>query len=82
MLHACGQCIENRHENIALAQEHLQKSMSVDTVHRAIHKCRLKLNHAKKQPSVTMIQKHHHLLSSKDDLKLTEANFKNCSVVR
>jgi len=45
-------CIKNRHysliEKNSWAQEHFQKSLSVNTVHGAIDKCRLKLYHAKK----------------------------------
>ena len=41
----------------AWAQELFQKSLSVDTVCRAIHKWKLKLHHAKKKPNVNTIQK-------------------------
>ena len=69
-------------EIIAWAQKHLQNSLSVNIVCRAIHKCRLKLYHAKKNPHVNMIQKHCHLLWAKAHLKWTEAKWENCSVVR
>ena len=35
-------------ENTALAQEHFQKSLSVNTVHHTFHTCSLKLFHAQK----------------------------------
>ena len=69
-------------EILAWAQKHLQNSMSVKTVCRAIHKCRSKPYHAKKKPYVNMIQKHCHLLWAKAHLKWTEAKWENCSVVK
>lgn len=46
-----GHCIKNRQnfvlEIIAWADEHFQKSLSVNTVHPAFHKCKLELYHAK-----------------------------------
>lgn len=53
--------IKNKHDCvkkiIAQAQEHSQKSLSVNTVRHAFHKCRLKGCHAKTKPYATMIQK-------------------------
>ena len=40
-------------------------SLSTTTVHRSIHKCRLKLYQAKKKPYTNMIQKQHRLLWAK-----------------
>ncbi len=40
------------------AQEYLQKTLSVNTIHRAIRRCRLKLYRSKKKPYLNMIQKH------------------------
>ena len=55
-------CIKIRHNAVmeitAWAQEHIQKSLSVNTVHHAIHKCRLKLCHVQKKTDMTMIQTH------------------------
>ena len=65
-------CVRGKEENIiAKAQTHLQNSFSVKLVCCAIHKCRLKLYHAKKNPHVNMIQKHCHLLWAKANLKWT-----------
>ena len=79
-------CIKNRHDSVmkitALAQEHLQKSLSVNTVHRAVHKCRLKLYHSKKKSYVNMIQKHCRPLWIKAHLKWTETKWNTCSVIR
>ena len=65
-------CIKNRHDSVteitAWAQDHFRKSLSVNTVHRAIHKCKLKLYHAKKKPYVNTIQKRRHLLWAKAHL--------------
>jgi len=47
---------------LSWAQEHFQRSLSVNTVHRVIHKCRSKLYHAKKKPYVNISQRCHHLL--------------------
>ena len=49
--------------------------LSVRTVHRAIHKCRLKLYYAKKKPCVNIIQKQHHVLWARARLKWTEAKW-------
>ncbi len=39
------------------AQEYFQKPLSVNTIHRAICRCQLKLYHAKRKPFVNMVQK-------------------------
>ncbi len=40
------------------AQEYFQKPLSVDTIHRAICRCQLKLYHVKLKPYLNMFQKH------------------------
>jgi len=71
-------CIKNRPDSVleitAWAQEHFQKSLSVNTGHRNVHKCRLELYHGEKKPNVDMIQKYHSLVWTKADCR--------CSVVR
>ena len=78
--------INNRHDSVmeitARAQEHLQKSWSVNTVHRVIHKCRLKLCHAKESPYVNMFRKRCRLLWAKANLKTDWGKVENCSLVR
>ena len=73
-------CIKKRPDSVleitAWAQEHFQKSLSVNTAHHAIHKCRLKLYHAEKKPYVNRIQKHCRLLWTKAHLKWTETKWK------
>ena len=73
-------CIKNRHDSVteitAWAQDHFRKSSSVNTVPRAIHKCKLKLYHAKKKPYVNTIQKRCRPLWAKAHLKWTEAKWK------
>ncbi|KAK3559672.1 hypothetical protein QTP86_013919, partial [Hemibagrus guttatus] len=39
------------------AQEYFQKTLSVNTIHRAIRRCRLKLYRSKKKPYLNMIEK-------------------------
>ena len=70
--------IDSVQETTAWAQEHFQKSLSVNTAHCNIHRRRLKLHQAGKKPYVNMIQKHCHLLSTKAHLKRTEAK---CRIV-
>ena len=56
--------------------KNFHKSLSVNTVHRAIHKCQLKLHHAKKKSYMQTIQKHISLLWAKAHLKWFEAKWK------
>ncbi|KAK3567031.1 hypothetical protein QTP86_008975 [Hemibagrus guttatus] len=58
------------------AQEYFQKTLSVNTIHRAIHRCRLKLYRSKKKPYLNMIQKCRHFLWAKAHLKWTVAKWK------
>ncbi len=81
LLDACGlwalrrHRITHRHDSVIditkWAQEYFQKPLSVNTIHRAICRCQLKLYHAKRKPYVNMIQKHHHVLWAKAHLKWT-----------
>ncbi|KAK3506358.1 hypothetical protein QTP70_029762, partial [Hemibagrus guttatus] len=57
------------------AQEYFQKTLSVNTIHRAIRRCRLKLYRSKKKPYLNMIQ-HRHFLWAKAHLKWTVAKWK------
>ncbi len=58
------------------AQEYFQKTLSVNTIHRAIRCCRLKLYRSKKKPYLNMIQKRRCFLWAKAHLKWTVANWK------
>ncbi len=58
------------------AQEYFQKTLSVNTIHRAIRRCRLKLYRSKKKPYLNMIQKHRRFLWAKAHLKWTVAKWK------
>ncbi len=51
------------------AQEYFQKTLWVNTIHRAIRRCRLKLYRSKKKPYLDMIQKRRHFLLAKAHLK-------------
>uniref|UniRef100_A0A9J7Y7Q6 Tc1-like transposase DDE domain-containing protein n=1 Tax=Cyprinus carpio carpio TaxID=630221 RepID=A0A9J7Y7Q6_CYPCA len=57
-------------------QEYFQKTLSVNTIHHAIHRCRLKLYKPKKKPYLNMIQKRRHFLWAKAHLKWTVAKWK------
>ncbi len=58
------------------AQEYFQKTLSVNTIHRAIRRYRLKLYRSKKKPYLNMIQKRRHFLWAKAHLKWTVAKWK------
>ncbi len=58
------------------AQEYFQKTLSVNTIHRAIRRCRLKLYRSKKKPYLNMIQKRRRFLRAKAHLKWTVAKWK------
>ncbi len=58
------------------AQEYFQKTLSVNTIHRAIRRCRLKLYRSKKKPYLNMIQKRRRFLWAKAHLKWTVASGK------
>ena len=80
-LQALGQhCIKDRHDSLlditAWSQEHFQKSLSMNTVHRETHKSKLKLYHAKKKSHVNTSQKRRQPLWVKAHLKWSEAKWK------
>ncbi len=58
------------------AQEYFQKTLSVNTIHRAIRRCRLNLYRSKKKPYLYMIQKRRRFLWAKAHLKWTVAKWK------
>ncbi|KAK3528676.1 hypothetical protein QTP70_007720 [Hemibagrus guttatus] len=58
------------------AQEYFQKTLSVNTIHRAIRRRRLKLYRSKKKPYLNMIQKRRCFLWAKAHLKWTVAKWK------
>ncbi len=58
------------------AQKYFQKTLSVNTIHRAIRRCRLKLYWSKKKPYLNMIQKRRRFLWAKAHLKWTVAKWK------
>ncbi|KAK3537396.1 hypothetical protein QTP70_008855 [Hemibagrus guttatus] len=58
------------------AQEYFQKTLSLNTIHRAIRRCRLKLYRSKKKPYINMIQKRRRFLWAKAHLKWTVAKWK------
>ncbi len=73
-------CITYRNSTVmeitTWAQEYFQKTLSVNTIHRAIRRCRLKLYRSKKKPYLNMIQKHRRFLWAKAHLKWTVAKWK------
>ncbi len=52
------------------AQEYFQKTLSVNTIHRAICRCRLKLYRSKKKPYLNMIQKRRRFLWGQGSFKM------------
>ncbi len=58
------------------AQEYFQKTLSVNTIRRAIRRCWLKLYRSKKKPYLNMIQKRRRFLWAKAHLKWTVAKWK------
>ncbi len=58
------------------AQEYFQKTLSVNTIHHAIRRCRIKLYRSKKKPYLNMIQKRRRFLWAKAHLKWTVAKWK------
>ncbi|KAK3555069.1 hypothetical protein QTP86_007979 [Hemibagrus guttatus] len=58
------------------AQEYFQKTLSVNTIHRAIRRRRLKLYRSKKKPYLNMIQERRRFLWAKANLKWTVAKWK------
>ncbi len=71
LLDACGlRALTPHHSSAKWAQEYFQKTLSVNTIRRAICRCQLKLYHAKRKPYVNMVQKWHRVLWAKAHLKL------------
>uniref|UniRef100_A0AAR2L1I4 Transposase Tc1-like domain-containing protein n=1 Tax=Pygocentrus nattereri TaxID=42514 RepID=A0AAR2L1I4_PYGNA len=74
-------CIKNRHHSVTdittWAQEHFRKPLSVNTVHRSIYKCKLKLCHAKRKPYINNTQKRRQLLWARAHLRWTDAKWKS-----
>ncbi len=60
-----------------MGPEYFQKPLSVNTIHRAICRCQLKLYHAKRKPYVNMVQKHRCVLWAKAHLKWTVSKWKS-----
>uniref|UniRef100_A0A9J8B971 Transposase Tc1-like domain-containing protein n=1 Tax=Cyprinus carpio carpio TaxID=630221 RepID=A0A9J8B971_CYPCA len=58
------------------AQEYFQKTLLVNTIHRAIRHCRLKLYRSNKKPYLNMIQKRRCFFWAKAHLKWTVAKWK------
>ncbi len=87
LLDACGlralrqHCITHRHDSVIditkWAQEYFQKPLSVNTIHRAICRCQLKLYHAKRKPNVNMVQKRCCVLWAKAHLKWSVSKWKS-----
>uniref|UniRef100_A0AAY5K6I9 Tc1-like transposase DDE domain-containing protein n=1 Tax=Esox lucius TaxID=8010 RepID=A0AAY5K6I9_ESOLU len=73
-------CITYRNDTVMeitkWAQEYFQKTLSVNTIHRAIHCC-LKLYRSKKKPHRNRIQKRRRFLWAKDHLKWTVAKWRS-----
>ncbi len=76
-------CITHRHDSVIditkWAQEYFQKPLSINTIHRAICRCQLKLYHAKRKPYVNMVQKRRRVLWAKAHLKWTVSKWKSGS---
>ncbi len=74
-------CITHLHDSVIditkWAQEYFQKPLSVNTIHRAICRCQLKLYHAKRKPYVNMVQKSRRVLWAKTHLKWTVSKWKS-----
>ncbi len=74
-------CITHLHDSVIditkWAQEYFQKPLSVNTIHRAICRCQLKLYRAKRKPYVNMVQKRRRVLWDKAHLKWTVSNWKS-----
>ncbi len=87
LLDACGlqalrrHCITHRHVSVIditkWAQEYFQKPLPVNTIRRAICRCRIKLYHAKRKPYVNMVQKRRRVPWAKGHLKWTVSKWKS-----
>ncbi len=74
-------CIPHQHNSVIditkWAQEYFQKPLSVNTIHRAICRCHLKLYHAKRKPYMNMVQKRRQGL-----FKMACFKLEKCSMVK
>ncbi|MBN3294693.1 TCB1 transposase, partial [Polypterus senegalus] len=73
-------CTTNRNATVKeiteWAQEYFQKPLSVNTIHRAIRRCQLKLYSAKKKPFLSKIHKLRRCHWARDHLKWSVAKWK------
>uniref|UniRef100_A0A803JHS9 Paired domain-containing protein n=1 Tax=Xenopus tropicalis TaxID=8364 RepID=A0A803JHS9_XENTR len=73
-------CTTNRNTTVKeiteWAQEYFQKPLSVNTIHRAIRRCQLKLYSAKKKPFLSKIHKLRRFHRARDHLKWSVAKWK------
>lgn len=73
-------CTTNRNATVKeiteWAQEYFQKPLSVNTIHRAIRRCQLKLYSAKKKPFLSKIHKLRRFHWARDHLKWSVAKWK------
>ncbi len=73
--------ITHRHDYVIeitkWAQEYFQNPLFLNTIHRAICRCQLKLYHAKRKPYVNIVQKQHHVLWAKAHLKWTVSKWRS-----
>uniref|UniRef100_A0AAR2KXE1 Transposase Tc1-like domain-containing protein n=1 Tax=Pygocentrus nattereri TaxID=42514 RepID=A0AAR2KXE1_PYGNA len=73
-------CTSNRNATVKeiteWAQEYFQKALSVNTIHRAIHHCQLKLYSAKRKPFLSKLHKLRRLHWARGHLKWSVAKWK------
>ncbi len=74
-------CITHRHDSVIdinkWGQVYFQKPLLVNTIHRVICRCQLKLYQAKKKPYVNMVQKRRRVLLTKAHLKWPVSKWKS-----
>ncbi len=79
-------CLTHRHDSVIditkWTQEYFQKPLSVNTIHRAVCRCQLKLYNAKRKPYVKMVQKRRHVLLSQGSFQMDCFKVEKCSMVR
>ena len=68
-------CITHQHDCINYitkwVQKYFQKPLLVNTIHLTICRCQLKLYHAERKPNLNLVQKNHHVLWTKTQIKWT-----------
>ena len=73
-------CLRNRHATMmdiaTWAREYFGKSLSLNTVHRCIKKCNLKLYYAKRKAFINFAQKRRRVLWARSHLRWTERQWK------